>query len=227
MLSIVLPCGKELYDGAVITLGNSPQVYVLHYGKYKSDSIKKEGWYIQSIGSTSAVELTDYITSIINILHTGAEITVDDTTYECGGHTGCSHCYGIGNNEFTDEEKYQLARTWITVDTIAERDALEIEDVTNGRVVQVNKCIDGNPHYFRHDGVEWKEVEFVHVDDTETLDSMKQEIESLHQEVETLTSSVEALQSSIGEYQNELEATTGKVEELQRTVQELQSKVQE
>lgn len=188
MLSLVLPGGIEVIDGAILSFGDDPAKYILHYGQYKVTSVtsvcgpvtKITGWYLQQFGSGVAIPVTDDMLSICKVHNTGAEITVTGTPSGCRPHHRvCTESPEI----FTSADKYQLDRSWITVDTVAERDALPKTSVMTGRIVEVNNATDeGEPSYYRwnYKTQSWDNVIFVHSDIAADLKTMQDQVKAMH-----------------------------------------------
>lgn len=188
MLTLVLPGGVEVIDGAVLSFGDDPCKYILHYGMYKVTSVtsacgpvtKITGWYVQQFGSGVAIPVTDDMLSMCKVHNTGAEITVT------GNPTGCRPPHKVcrpSPETFTSQDKYQLDRSWLTVDTVAERDALSITSVMTGRIVEVNNATeDGEPSYYRwnYKKQEWDNIIFVHSDIAADLEKMQEQVKVMH-----------------------------------------------
>lgn len=174
MLSLMLPTGVQLLDGAILSFGDDPARYILHYGKYKITnalgvagkpclSTTTTGWYVQPFGSGVAIPVTDDMLEMCKVYNTGAEITISGSVSGCNRPKPCVDA----EERFTSADKYLLDRSWITVDTIAERDALPKTSILTGRIVEVNNASDdGDPMYFRwnYKTQKWDDIVFVHSD---------------------------------------------------------------
>lgn len=188
MLTLVLPGGIEVIDGAILSFGDDPCKYILHYGPYKVTSVTSvcgpvtriTGWYVQQFGSGVAIPISDDMLSICKVHNTGAEITVT------GSPSGCRPPHKVcrpSPETFTSQDKYQLDRSWLTVDTVAERDALPKTSVMTGRIVEVNNATqDGEPSYYRwnYKTQEWDNIIFVHSDVATDLEKMQEQLKVLH-----------------------------------------------
>lgn len=139
--------------GAIILLlPDEITKYILKYGYFKYNSeVSQLGWYIIKISDSSLLPVTDDI--IPNI----KPYVTDNSTSVC-----C--CDGTLRppkpTAFTDELKNQTVRSFITVDTIADRDALLTLDsgIVDGRLVRVNRATsEGESKYYRYDSTtqEW------------------------------------------------------------------------
>lgn len=197
MMNLIFPSGKQVFDGAIIKLGASETTYVLHYGRYTYRSLPKDGWYIQALGSNRKIPFEDYMVKTMDVLNDGSDIVVSESqahhqcNHDCCNHTHCSDCNEV---PFTAECRYLLDRSWITVDTLTERDSLPQGIVSTGRIVQVNKDEGGKPHYYRNNGVTWEEVDFVHVDQAATIEALQEVIDNLIEDINTLNEKVQKLE---------------------------------
>ena len=187
MIHLTLPDGKEICDGAVLSFGDDLTKYILHFGKYKvgnsymcGSGSYQTGWYVQAFGSGIAIPLTDDMLSMCKIYNTGAELTVQLET------VGCNHHHHLTFKDqpetFTTQDKYLLDRSWITVDTITERNSLPRSIVMTGRIIEVNNVDDEGPRYFRwnYKKQDWDTIIFVHSDIAADLEKMNEQIKMLH-----------------------------------------------
>ena len=142
MADIIIPgTDKILLDGTIVILAGFDDVkYILHNGYYNYIGEVFEGWYGVSIPDQNIIPI------VVNML-VGCEVVYyPDSNCQCK--------YPSGNIPYTTDDKYQLQRAFITVDTMIERDALSpnlsITDLVNGRLVRVNKPnnVDFNPKYY-------------------------------------------------------------------------------
>lgn len=160
MADIIIPgTDKILLDGTIVILVGFDDVkYILHNGYYTYNGDLLNGWYGVSIPEQNIIPIaTDMLI--------GCEIVYyPDSNCKCK--------YPSGNIPYTTDDKYQLQRTFITVDTMTERDALSpnlsITDLPDGRIIRVNKPnnVDYNPKYYEYryyeelTGAYWEEVDF-------------------------------------------------------------------
>lgn len=157
MADIIIPgTNKVLLDGTVVILSGFDDVkYILHDGFYTYNSEMFEGWYGVSIPEQNVIPLA------LQMLIGCEVVYYPDSNCKCR--------FPSGNIPFTTEDEYQVQRSFITVDTMTDRDKLSpnmsITDVPNGRIVRVNKPnnLDFEPKYYvyRHNqdltGAYWEE----------------------------------------------------------------------
>lgn len=133
--------------GAIILLlPDEITKYILKYGYFKYNSeVSQIGWYLIKISDSSLLPVTDDM--IPNI----KPYVTDNSTSACY----CDKTVRPPKPAaFTDELKNQTVRSFITVDTIADRDAVLTLDsgIVDGKIVRVNRATaDGESRYYRYD----------------------------------------------------------------------------
>lgn len=129
----------------ILLLPDEITKYILKYGYFKYNSeFSQLGWYLIKISDSSLLPVTDDI--IPNI----KPYVTDNSTSVCD----CGRTVRLPKPAaFTDELKNQTVRSFITVDTIADRDALLTLDsgIVDGKIVRVNRATDdGESKYYRY-----------------------------------------------------------------------------
>lgn len=126
---IVVPgTNIRLYDGDIIKISNKPRVkWVVHMGWYIYQDVQNFGWYIESIKNgeilpISVIDLT--LVTLVTVKTQGSEL-----------YDGKVVNY---TRPFTLADAAILNRTFITLETIEQRDNLDKKKLTNGRLVRVN-----------------------------------------------------------------------------------------
>ena len=148
----------RLYDGDFVTLKNRPDMkWVVHYGWFIYQSTKQQDWYFSAI-TTGEILPVSYVDLTLVSLATSA---TRGSVYHDGNNTEY-------NPIFTEDDAETLNRTFISVDTIAQRDNLDRNKLTNGRLVRVNGNDEDAKYYAWNASTNsWCEVE---------LGSSKQEV---------------------------------------------------
>ena len=142
MADIIIPgINKVLLDGTIVILNGFDDVkYILHNGFYMYNSEVFEGWYGVSIPEQNVIPLAPQMLIGCEVIY-----------YP---NSNCECRFPSGNIPFTTEDEYQVQRSFITVDTMTDRDKLSpnmsITDIPNGRIVRVNKPnnLDFEPKYY-------------------------------------------------------------------------------
>lgn len=126
---IVIPgTNIRLYESDIIKISNKPRVkWVVHMGWYIYENVQNFGWYIESIKNgeilpVSVIDLT--LVTLVTTRTQGSELTDGKVV----NYT----------RPFTLADAAILNRTFITLETIEQRDNLDKKKLTNGRLVRVN-----------------------------------------------------------------------------------------
>ena len=201
MLKLNLPCGDVAGDGSVIKLGSDSTLYFLHFGKFKYDGKEYlDRWYLQKVGSTICIPISDEILS---------QAQVTSNSIDISSHLGC-HCNPNSDKQiFTSEDKYTLDRTWITVDTLTERDSIPKGLVMNGRIVQVNQAEDNESHYYRYNSSleNWVEIHLDNADTEAKLTELESGVDDLETKISTLEMAVDELRTDVQEILDRLDTS--------------------
>ena len=135
---IVIPnTNIRLYDGDIVKISNKPRTkWVVHSGWYIYADNQNFGWYFECIKNgeilpVSAIDLT--LVTLDTVKTQGSE------KYD-GKVVGYTRPFTLADAEL-------LNRTFITLDTIEQRDTLDTNKLINGRIVRVND-VGGAPAYY-------------------------------------------------------------------------------
>lgn len=149
---IIIPgTNIRLYDGDIIKISNKPRIkWIVHTGWYIYEGNQNFGWYFVSIKDgtilpASVVDLT--LCTLVTTKTQGSE-----------RYDGKVVNY---TRPFTLADADVLNRTFITVDTIEQRDNLDPNKMIDGRLLRVND-VGGVPMYYRWDSAEksWVKEDF-------------------------------------------------------------------
>ena len=130
----------RLYDSDIVKISGKPRIkWVVHTGWYIYEGNQNFGWYFVSIKDgailpASIIDLT--LCTLVTTKTQGSE-----------RYDGKVVNY---TRPFTLEDADTLNRTFITVDTIEQRDNLDKKKLVNGRLVRVND-VGGVANYYRWD----------------------------------------------------------------------------
>ena len=140
---LVTDTGVIINDGSVVILSQYPNVkWLIKNGWYTYKGKQYNGWYFSSIpaNNTMPVDTSDL-----------SGITLVSGPNCCPPPPGpVPPGPGPSEERFTHELRIQLERAWITVDTIEQRDRLNIRHVPDGKVVKVND-VGGSVKYYSYD----------------------------------------------------------------------------
>lgn len=135
---IVIPgTDIRLYDGDIVKISNKPRVkWVVHTGWYIYNEVQNFGWYFVSIKDGSILPV-----SVIDL----TLVSLDTTkTQGAGLYDGKVVNY---TRPFTLADAEILNRTFITLDTLEQRDNIDPQKLINGKMVRVNNE-EGPANYY-------------------------------------------------------------------------------
>lgn len=132
----------KLVDGTIVILSRYPgKKWITHYGWYTYNSQQYMGWYFSSIPGKTCIPINDAdLIGIVIVSQPG----------ECPCPPGPGPCPPFPPGPIPPippgpDIKTPDARAFISVDKIAERDALKSNQVCQGKIVRVNYDDEGNP----------------------------------------------------------------------------------
>ena len=135
---IVIPgTNVRLYDGDIVKISTKPRVkWIVHLGWYIYQDAQNFGWYFVSIkdGEIAPVSIIDLTLCTL----------VTTKTQGSGIEDGKVINY---TRPFTLEDAQTLNRTFISLDTIEQRDNIDPKHLVNGRIVRVNNVGGASAYY--------------------------------------------------------------------------------
>lgn len=147
---IVIPgTNIRLYDGDTVKISNKPKdTFIVHTGWYMYQGAQQYGWYMVSVNTAETLPV--YIIDLTLCTLESHRIINSET---------CDGPVVNYTKPFTDADAEILNRTFISVDTIAQRDNIDPKTLTEGRLIRVND-VDGKPAYYSWDSInsEWLEI---------------------------------------------------------------------
>lgn len=205
---------KKVYEGDVIQLSRLPDSkWICEFGWYSYYNYQYSGWYLTGIPDGEVLPLNDEDLD---------EITVVSSKYSQGG-CDCHHPQpspGPGPKP----PGPNIDRSWVTVDTIAQRDRLSQKPLPDGKIVRVNRTTnEGDPKYFIWNVIteKWDNFSF----DTEGVDYLtKEEIKEFLEEKEIQKKLISTIQSEIEEAVPDLIKESREIKNLTQRVTELEEK---
>lgn len=128
----------RLYDGDIVKISKYPKSkWIVHCGWYIDDNRQNYGWYLCNIksGKTIPLETIDLTTCTLLSSYT------QGSTFRSGPELNYTR-------PFTDADAEMLNRTFITLDSIEQRDNLDKGKLVNGRIVRINDETGKHPSYY-------------------------------------------------------------------------------
>lgn len=120
--------------------------WIVHNGWYSYESESRCGWYVSSIPHNTIMPLNPDDLHMATVISTNTGCNHAPKPYPPNHPIHPPHCEEV----FTHKDSEMLDRAMITVDTLAQRDALSCEFLPNGKVVRVNN-VDGQVAYYEWD----------------------------------------------------------------------------
>ena len=149
---IVIPgTDIRLYDNDIIKIDTYPGLkWVVHFGWYIYQEAQSFGWYFVSIkdGTILPASIIDLTLCSLDVLKTQGSELYDGKVVNY-------------TRPFTDADAEVLRRSFITVDTIEQRNNLDRQKLINGKLVRVND-VGGTAGYYYWDAEQqgWFKADF-------------------------------------------------------------------
>ena len=126
---IVIPdTNIRLYDSDIVKISNKPRVkWVVHSGWYIYQGVQNFGWYFVSIKNGEILPVSVVDLTLVSLATT--------KTQGSNKYDGKVVNY---TRPFTEYDAEILDRTFITVETVEQRNNLDPRRLVNGRIVRVN-----------------------------------------------------------------------------------------
>lgn len=135
--------GVKLTEGSIVILAKYPSIkWITHYGWYDYNDQQQMGWYFSSIPDQSILPVTSDNLRYLTLVS-------DSGRCPHGPHLPPPPPKPvpiIPQPELID----QINRSFITVDTISERDDLDTTNFPTGKLVKVNN-VEGQPKHYEWD----------------------------------------------------------------------------
>ena len=150
--SIVIPgTNIRLYDGDLVTITNRPNIkWVVHYGWFIFQNAQVHDWYFSAINNGENLPVSSVDLTLVS-LSTSKTI---GSVYNDGKKVNYTE-------PFTGADAETLNRSFISVDTLAQRDNIDKNKLTNGRLVRVNDFGGTSLYYaWNENSKTWDEVNF-------------------------------------------------------------------
>lgn len=119
-----------IYSGDKVVLSEYPDNFAIaSHGWYEYNQTKANGWYFILLPTKETIPAANVNVSLLTVVSSG-------------------HCYPPHPCPIPDPDERTQARTFITLDNIAQRDGLTPEFIPDGRIVRVNDTGEGKAAYF-------------------------------------------------------------------------------
>ena len=187
-LKLTLPSGQDVFDGGIIKLGQDPDTYFVKYGSYISEDSSQQGWYIRAVGSGVCIGVTDEILKDARVVSDGGAVVANSSEHSC-----CCNADSSKSLKLSQLDSYLLNSSYLVVRTIAERDGLPLDKISNGGVVRVIGDSDDSEivdYQYDIEEMSWKPVDYTRLD---MYKALSKDIVSLSNAIETLSGKLDKL----------------------------------
>ena len=150
--SIVIPgTNIRLYDGDLVTITNRPHIkWIVHYGWFIFQDVQHHDWYFSAITNGETLPVANVDLTLVSLATTKTQGSIY--------HDGKIVNY---TTVFTEADAQTLNSTFISVDTITQRDNIDKTKLVNGRIVRVNDFGGATVYYAWNSSTNsWSEVDF-------------------------------------------------------------------
>ena len=127
----------RFYDGDIVILTTKPKVkWIIHHGWFIYNGVQNFDWYLSSIKTGETLPVSSIDLTLISL-----------ATTKTVGSEVCDGKVVNYTKPFTEADEQMLLRSFITVDTVEQRDNLDPKTLVNGKLVRVNN-FGGDATYY-------------------------------------------------------------------------------
>lgn len=141
----------RFYDGDIIKVTKYPRSkFQIYCGWYVFENKQNFGWYLSNVKTGKVLPLDTIDLTTCSLVTSEAQGSV----YKSGPELQYTR-------PFTDADFEMLNRSFVTLDTIEQRDSIDPKKLVDGKVVRVND-VEGVPAYFEWDALTrtWEPIEY-------------------------------------------------------------------
>lgn len=178
---IITDSGLEIRDGTIVMLVQFPGTrWVVKHGWYTYQGNQYTGWYFSSIPTQTCLPVTDEYLKMITVVNDncGCKPPVCPPPFPPCPPPPFPPCPPPNRPHFGEDEQEMLDRTFITVNTLEDRDKLNEKIVPDGKLVRVNSVRGVVKYYsWNLEKRTWEEETFGVGEDVNDLTSRVESIE--------------------------------------------------
>lgn len=218
--SLIIPgTNIHLYDGSIISLSRYPgSKWIVHNGWYTYNSTQYLGWYLCSIPEQVILPADNTTLQGVCVISNTCPCPTPIPPYPSCPPT-----------PFPPDVFWEIDRSWISVETIEDRDKLNSRTIPNGKIVRVNND-NGVPKYYIWSTCtnSWLTETFgIPVDTYVTYNQLQDSLKPLSDSVGTLTSDVSTIQTSISDIYQDINHIQSDVEHVYQDIDDLDNAFQD
>lgn len=180
---IITDSGLQLKDGTIVMIAQFPGTkWVVKHGWYTYQGNQYTGWYFSSVPTQTCLPVTEEYLKMITVVNNDCGCF---PIPPCPPHLPFPPCpppHHHGRPHFGEDEQEMLDRTFITVNTLEDRDKLNEKIVPDGKLVRVNS-VRGKIKYYSWNLEKrvWEEETF---GVSEDLSDLKDRVESIEHDIQ-------------------------------------------
>lgn len=228
---------QKLVEGSVVKLARFPEIrWILHNGWYSYNGKQSQGWYFSSIPSQTILPVST--SDLYNLYIVSNNDSLPDYPLDIDPfppympHEPCRPCpppYAYPCDPWNLDKpaaitlryKRLLDSAFVSVNTIADRDAIDTNTIPDGKIFRVNYVADYNgPHYYI-----WNEAHKQFDDWNITFsDDVQSDIDAklqpVKQSVESNTTSISNLTQTVNENNTSIDSRITPIENMFKNIKE-------
>ena len=173
----------RLTDGSIVILMQFPELrWILHYGWYKYDDTRYQGWYFVSIPQGEIRPLRPEDMKNIKVVYSGED---DGECSRCHPHPRPFPPFPPDPEEederpvkFTRGLRTQLHAAILSLKTIKDREAIDKTHIPDGKIVYIAQT--DSYYKFNSELFEWEPFDIVDLTDYPTIEEVDEKIASIY-----------------------------------------------
>ena len=200
MNSITTDNGIQLTDGTVVMLGRYPGVkWIVKNGWYSYQGSQYTGWYFCSIPSQTTIPILEEDLTLITVIsqpdgcncNPGRPMPYPPYPPEPPCPCPPDHNH---HPTLSEDDKYQIDRSFITVNTLEDRDKLTLNKIVpDGKIVRVNS-VRGSIKYYSYnlENKAWDEITIEQ--DTARIENIEEKVSNMEKSISWLNINKEVIE---------------------------------
>lgn len=165
-----------VYEGDIVVLSEFPDNFAIaSHGWYEYEQTRANGWYFILLPRREVIPAANVNISLLTVVTS-------------------TPCAPPHPTPIPDPDEHTQSRTFITFDTIAQRDGLIPEFILDGRIVRINDAGEGKAEYYEWDAE--NEV-WIPWDIQSNLSSQQAQIDEAEEQIDEVEQQLTEIQSEV------------------------------
>lgn len=197
--------GTIVYEGDLVILSEYPDNFAIaSHGWYEYEQTRANGWYFVLLPRRETIPAANVNVSLLTVV----------TSTSCA--PPCP-------TPIPDPDEHTQSRTFITFDTIAQRDGLTPEFIPDGRIVRINDAGEGKAEYYQ-----WSAENEVWItwDIQSNMSSQQTQIDEAGEQIESLAEQVAAAETQIASAEQQIDEVGQQLQEYAETTEQQLTEIQ-